>query len=1309
MSVEKTIQERIDEFVAESRALNGQEVRERMPWNTSVTADAIRHFAYGISDDNPLWLDRHYASKTCYGRLVAPPAFLSSVLYPILHGAPMDVPLSSFIEGIEYQWFLPVLEGDSLRASARQIDVLESKAANGRPVVYIVSETGYWNQQGELVAKARGTMARVLRDGKELSVQPPIHQYNQEEIQSIGKALAREGRTGGRNLFGEDVEVGQELPALVRGPLTIGDMICWQAAVGPSYRAGSLGYRDIVKAPHTAVTNPITGWPVRFSQQHEDFQLVSQRGMSAPFDNGVMRFSWLSPLVTNWMGDNGLLKRLAVRIIAPNLYGDTTWYQGIVTKKNDTKSGTSLTVKITGINQVGITTTRGEAEVLLPLCRANKRGHSPQEMSERDDILQGDPGQNCLHEMFEIQAERTPDADAVSFEDQRLNYRELNQLSNRLAHYLRSSGVGPDVPVGIYMERSIDIVLGILATLKAGGAYVPLDPEYPKERLSFMAEDAGISVLLTQERLLHRLPNQEARVICLDTGRNTYRHMSGETPVTSVRDNNLAYVIYTSGSTGQPRGVAVSHSSLSLYINSISKALGVTDKDVYLHTASFSFSAAVRQMVLPLCLGSTLVVANSEERRDPLALFELVKKRSVTVWDTVPSLWRHCIDALMTLDHDVRANLLRNRLRLILVTGEPLTWDIPRTWMSRLHHGAHIMNLYGQTESTGTVSYYPIPKEFDDKSRVVPLGRPVERTQIYLLDEDLRQVPNGVEGEICVGGGRLAKGYLHGDGLMTDRFIPDPFSGKPGARLYKTLDLGRYLPDGNLEFMGRLDQRIKIRGFRIEPTEIEETLRKHPDVRDAAVLAREDLPGDKRLIAYIVPNQAGTIMIEGNRPYRFSNNMAVMQLNKHETDYTYGAIFERLTYMRHGITIHDGDCIFDVGANIGLFSLFVHQWCKKPRIFAFEPNPVVFELLKANASLYGLDVRLFQCGLSDQSKRAPFTFFPGSSIQSGLYADGESEKAVVKALMTNQQKAGISGMDETIEQADDILNKRFSPETFTVPLRTLSSVIKEEHVPCIHLLKINVEKSELDVLAGIEDDDWKKIDQMVLKVDIEEHLDRVVSLLKNQGYDVTVDQDNLLENTPIRSVYALRPSKKRIIKKEAKEQTQTSQSPPLSIPVISTGELKTFLRKTLPDYMIPSSFVLLQEIPRAPSGKVDRSALPAPGKGGPKLKGAFEAPLSSVEKTLANIWEEVLRIERVGLYDDFFELGGHSLSATQVISRLRDTFQIELSVADLFEVPTVANLAAEITRKLIEKTGHEELLPNTIRRRSPQKNGLTSR
>ncbi|MBI4539106.1 MAG: MaoC family dehydratase N-terminal domain-containing protein [Gemmatimonadetes bacterium] len=356
----------IDEFVARSRALTGQEVRERSPWNTVVTADAIRHFAYGISDDNPLWLDPDHAARSPYGRLVAPPAFLTSVLYPILHGAPMAVPLSSLIGGIEYRWFRPILEDDVLRAASKQTDLNEKKSGSGRRLIFIIGETTYWNQRDEEVANATGTMIRATQVGTELLFDRPIYRYSEQEIEPIAEAINSETRTGRRLLTGRDVEVGQEIPQIVRGPLTIGDMVCWQAAIGPSYRAGALGYRDCLKAPHTTVKNPVLGWPVKYSQQHEDVHLAAQRGMPGPFDNGVMRFAWVSPLVTNWMGDSGFLRRLYVRIAAPAIYGDTIWYRGTVTAKTDADGGAVVTLAITGTNQVGASITTGEAEVWLP-------------------------------------------------------------------------------------------------------------------------------------------------------------------------------------------------------------------------------------------------------------------------------------------------------------------------------------------------------------------------------------------------------------------------------------------------------------------------------------------------------------------------------------------------------------------------------------------------------------------------------------------------------------------------------------------------------------------------------------------------------------------------------------------------------------------------------------------------------------------------------------------------------------------------------------------------------------------------------
>jgi acyl dehydratase len=365
------ISAQIDAFVTRSRELTGQEVVERSPWNTEVTADAIRHFAYGTSDDNPLWLDPAYAARSRYGRLVAPPAFLTSVLYPILHGAPMLAPLSSLIGGLEYRWHLPVLAGDRLRAVSRQADLYEKTSRSGRRLVFVISEVTYWNQRHEVVGTAVGTMIRATQVATELLLERSIHRYGEGELAHIDAALQGEVRTGDRPLYWEDVQVDSEIPPIVRGPLTIGDMVCWQAAIGPAYRAGRLGYLDCLKAPHTAVTNPILGWPVKYSQQHEDEHLAAQRGMPAPFDNGVMRFAWVCPLLTNWMGDHGILQRLSIQVRTPTIYGDTTWYHGTVTDKSRDAHAAVVKLQITGTNQVGDTTTTGEAEVILP-CRGAK-------------------------------------------------------------------------------------------------------------------------------------------------------------------------------------------------------------------------------------------------------------------------------------------------------------------------------------------------------------------------------------------------------------------------------------------------------------------------------------------------------------------------------------------------------------------------------------------------------------------------------------------------------------------------------------------------------------------------------------------------------------------------------------------------------------------------------------------------------------------------------------------------------------------------------------------------------------------------
>ncbi len=511
----------------------------------------------------------------------------------------------------------------------------------------------------------------------------------------------------------------------------------------------------------------------------------------------------------------------------------------------------------------GIVTNRDQPLSELPLLTATERHQLLVEWNNnRADYSQ----EQCIHELFEQRVEQNPNAIALIFENEQLTYRELNNRANQLAHYLRTLGVGLEVLVSLYVERSLEMVVGLLGILKAGGAYVPLDPTYPKERLAFMLKNSQPLVLLTQESLKTELSDFTARAVCFDTDCQLIAQQSEENLNQTAAAVNLAYIIYTSGSTGTPKGVQVTHGNLCHYAQAMGKALSITAGDVYLHTASIAFSSSVRQLMVPLAQGATVKIATSEQRKDPRALFEGIKQHDVSVIDIVPSYWRNCIHTLGSLNPEKREFLLDNKLRLIVSASEPLLSDIPAQWRFGFQHRAQLINMFGQTETCGIVATYPILAQQDDKPgtacakgdrvKIVPLGSPIANTQIYLLDEHMQPVPIGVSGELHIGGLGLARGYLNRPELTEEKFIPDPFSQKAGARLYKTGDLARYLSNGNIEFIGRSDYQVKIRGFRIELGEVEAVLNQHPSVVQTAVIAAcVDAQGDKRLVAYVVPNK----------------------------------------------------------------------------------------------------------------------------------------------------------------------------------------------------------------------------------------------------------------------------------------------------------------------------------------------------------------------------------------------------------------------------------------------------------------------
>ncbi|MFN6483357.1 MULTISPECIES: amino acid adenylation domain-containing protein [unclassified Nostoc] len=629
------------------------------------------------------------------------------------------------------------------------------------------------------------------------------------------------------------------------------------------------------------------------------------------------------------------------------------------------------------------------------------------------------PEDKSIHQLFETQVEQTPDAIAVVFQNQQLTYLELDQRANQLAHYLQTLGVKPGVLVGISLERSTEIAIALLGVLKTGGAYVPLDPTYPKERLTFMLDDAQVSVLLTQANLLDLVKNQ-VEVVCLDTDKEKIAHYPTHKPAYLATTENLAYVIYTSGSTGTPKGVKVSHQNVVNLLASMREQPGLTRQDILLSVTTLSFDIAVLEIFLPLIVGATTLIVSREVATDGEKLLKTLNNSGITVMQATPATWRLLLAAGWQGSKQLK----------ILCGGEALPPTLAKELVNRAHS---VWNMYGPTETTIWSTCYQI------KADGIPLiGQPIANTEIYLLDAYQQPVPVGVPGELYIGGAGVALGYLNRPELTTERFISNPFSQEPHARLYRTGDLVRYRTDGNLEYLQRIDNQLKIRGFRIELGEIEAVMAQYPAVKEAVVIVREDIPNEKTLVGYLVPN---------------------------------------------------------------------------------TPSPV---------------------------------------------------KSLAESASSTQ------------------------------------------HIQA-----------------------W------------------------NQRWDLLSKPESLQDQT-LGNAYANSP---------IQQQAENNQLIP---------QLRQFLKEKLPNYMVPTTFVTLDAMPLTPNGKVDRKALPIPDFARPELSESYVAPRTLVEQQIAGIWAQVLNLENIGIHDNFFELGGHSVLAIQVTSRLRQTFQVEIPLFNLFEVPTVADLAERI-------------------------------
>ncbi|HEX2094446.1 MAG TPA: amino acid adenylation domain-containing protein, partial [Longimicrobiaceae bacterium] len=479
----------------------------------------------------------------------------------------------------------------------------------------------------------------------------------------------------------------------------------------------------------------------------------------------------------------------------------------------------------------------------LSLLRPEERA----QVLEAWNATAGGYPQGCLHELFAAQAARTPDAVAVFFGGRSLSYAELERRSNRVAHALRRRGVGPDVPVGVCVERSAELVVGVLGVLKAGGAYLPLDPAYPGERLRLLLEDAHAPVLLTRSRPAGEVEGYAGAVLRLDDG-EAVAGEPDEAPVLAVGARNLAYVVYTSGSTGTPKGVMIEHGSLSNYLHFFQREILGEEGFAIPLVSRLSFDAHVRQLFPPLLRGEAVWVLPEETATDPGRLLEALCTRERVSFGGVPSLWSAVLERIETGEGPEPGGLVA-----VLLGGEAVPPELVRRTRARFP-GAVIWNHYGPTEATVNTTTARV-----EEAERITLGRAIANVRLYVLDGRGAPVPVGVPGELYVGGAGVARGYLGRAELTAERFVPDGFGPEAGGRLYRSGDRVRWLPTGELEYLGRVDLQVKVRGFRIEPEEIEAVLRRHPGVREAVVVAREDAPGQQRLVAYLVGEEGAGV------------------------------------------------------------------------------------------------------------------------------------------------------------------------------------------------------------------------------------------------------------------------------------------------------------------------------------------------------------------------------------------------------------------------------------------------------------------
>ena len=996
-----------------------------------------------------------------------------------------------------------------------------------------------------------------------------------------------------------------------------------------------------------------------------------------------------------------------------------------------------------------------------------------------------------LSQLFEEQVNKTPDAIAIEFEHQHLSYRQLDQRSTQLAFYLQENGIGPGKLVGIVMHRSLDMVIALYATLKSGAAYIPLDPEYPKQRIQYMLEQAEVSLVLTQHSLQSRLASLPVTVFCLDQhwDRLNQINPSQQLPVASL--NDLAYVIYTSGSTGKPKGVMNTQLGVTNRLLWMKQHYQLGESDRVLQKTPYSFDVSVWEFFWPLMCGACLVIAKPDGHKDPHYLARLIREKNITTLHFVPSMLSAFIEATQTSDF--------NSVTRVICSGEALSYHLQQQFFD--FSAATLHNLYGPTEAAVDVSSWACRR--DDTRQVVPIGHAIANTSLYVLNPRLQPVPVGVTGELYIGGVQVALGYLKQPELTTERFIQDPFSEKQGARLYKTGDLVRYLSDGAIEYIGRMDNQVKLRGLRIELGEIESELLDDKAVKDAIVIAREDEPGNMRLVAYVVPEltwakQQGELhsdehVSEWQTLYEETYNTAL----DHD-DPMFNIVSWNSSYSGDPIPKEQMQewvdetvlCIIalrpkrvlEIGCGTGLLLCQLANRCDRyvgadfskvaqtqlQDVINSQPKLQHVELWHRNADDFnGVNEGDFDTviinSVAQYLPSVEYLFEVLEGAVAAVSAGGQIFVGDIRSLpLLNAYHTSVEvhrAQDDTtaadilrrIEQRIEEENELVIDPNFFHALKNRIARLSHVEVRIKHGQFINELNSyRYNVILHIETEaqslpdtgqwiDWgtQGVSETALEnrlatlgqswlgvnaipnlrvsdsVALWDQLHQESSQLRvadlhhsvNSSTHQTIDpfhlkqiaekygfqlELNFSETKLVGSMNALFRRNdaglcdSKVFWLQEKVVTNSEMSEFATNPLKGkltrklVPQLKQSMKTRLPEYMVPSVFVLMDSFPLSVNGKIDRHRLPVPGDIRLSVTTEYTAPRNEIESTLTKIWMQVLKLDRIGVNDDFFDLGGHSLLATQVISRLREQMEVDIPLSEMFGYPTVNELAQKI-------------------------------